>query len=119
MSGKSEKMDAVKEAAERFAEVIAKAETDWWELGVADEEILEDLKAAAFIAKASISTGDYDQFKYACALVTSSGVIPGDRSKWAVMEVAGDIVWRVNRDMMSRQIEKDVDRFLADVFPEG
>lgn len=113
-----QKVALVRNAAERLAEVILKAEGDWWELGVTDDEILEDLKAAALIAKASVVAGDYDQFKYACALVTSApGVIPGDRTKWGVMDVAGDLVWRVNRTVFKQDMAGEVDKFLADVFP--
>lgn len=113
-----QKIAAVKQASERLAAVLIKAETDPWELGIDDDEILEELKAAAIIAKASVLTGDYDQFKYAVALVTATpGAIAGDRSKWGLMDVVGDLVWRVNRTMFKREVADEVDQFLADVFP--
>lgn len=113
-----QKIAAVKEASERLAAVIIKAESDPWDLGVDDDEILEELKAAAVIAKASVVTGDYDQFKYAVALVTATpGIIGGDRSKWSIMDVAGDLVWRVNRTVFKKDVAVEVDKFLDDLFP--
>ena len=74
------------------------------------------LGAALDTATEAIVVGDYDAFKLAVAMFCAHpGLLPCGRSKWRLADLAGDAVWRMNRDLLKQGIRSDLDRFLDDL----
>ena len=117
-AGDAQRLAEVRFAAERIADVFAHASDHDYLAGLDLVGDVESLSDAADVAVRSIPVGDYNAFKFACSLVIASGYTGTSRSAWAIGDVAGDVVWRVNRDSFKRDVAEDVERFLADLFPE-
>lgn len=78
-----------------------------------DAELLTE---ALGTATRSVLAGDYDSFKLAVAtFFAQPDLIPGGRAKWRLGDIAGDVLWRMNREALKRQIRTDLDRFLEDL----
>ena len=119
-AGDAQRLAEVRFAAERIADVFAHANDPDYLAGLdLVGDVVNNLGDAADVAVRSIPVGDYNAFKFACSLVIASGYTGASRSAWAIGDVAGDLVWRVNRDSFKRDVAEDVERFLAELFPEA
>lgn len=108
----------VRAVAERLACIIAVAAHSPWEIIEVDTELHDELRDIAQLVAHTIHVGDYDEYKLAIAcIVAVPGAIAGGREKWTLSDIAGDIIWRVNRDVIKKDIRADVDEFLNELFP--
>lgn len=101
-----------REAAERLATVLATADHDPDSI---PEQFRESVVAACGTARWAVIRGDYNEFKFAVAVITASPLGGDGRRKWATNDVIGDILWRVNRDVIKQDIAAEVDGFLEDL----
>lgn len=107
----------VRRIAERCAAVIASDPHGLADLGV-PEEALESVAEIVGSAAAALREGDYDIWKWVIAtIVATPGVVDGGRSKWRYADIAGDVLWRFNRDAMKNDCAKAVDELLDELFP--
>ena len=87
------------------------------EPGSFDPDTAETLVCALDTMHRAIVVGDYDSFKLAVAMFCAQpGLLPCGRSKWRLTDLAGDALWRMNRDVLKQTMRSDVDRFLDDLF---
>jgi hypothetical protein len=81
-----------------------------------DPAAAEALTGALDAATGAILSGDYDTFKLAVAMFCAHpGLLPCGRSKWRLADLAGDAVWRMNRDLLKEGMRADLDRFLDEL----
>lgn len=119
MKPTAKKIAEIRAIAERLAEVLSKGQYRAWDLGIVDDEQRELISEACAAAADAIVADDYDTFKWAVAVITSTpGLVDADREeKWKVADAAGDVIWKVNRANLSADITAAVDGLLDDIFP--
>lgn len=106
-------LDDLRATVAALADAFLKVREEPDTLPGADAELLTE---ALGMATRSVLAGDYDSFKLAvAAFFAQPGLIPGGRAKWRLGDIAGDMLWRMNREALKRQIRTDLDRFLEDL----
>lgn len=106
-------LDDLRATVAALAEAFLKVREEPDTLPAPDAELLTE---ALEVAARSVLTDDYDTFKLAVAtFFAQPDLIPGGRTKWRLGDIAGDMLWRMNREALKRQIRTDLDRFLEDL----